>query len=357
MHAFGDHKTVTNIHNMSTTAANRLAAQFIDAAIWIDEWKNSVPKWKQEFVKAFYDRSGRLLAEFSNDNATRRVQFGSPLVLTGQDIPGQGMADPAIFSRCIHLYTRRTEHDESALAALKDEWRLGITHITLQLQAYRGLVAEQLGPKIAWVFDQIKHSLPGKDYDSRMLTNYACLLAPGLILHEAGKIDLGRKPQALIEMAAKKIAEQMQELASGNELGIFWHVLEELKHETREDLQIKDMLHYRIDGPNVGLHLSSIYDRYKVYCSQKGHRMLDKSTLISYLQGSQGFVARGVQQTLEHSDLGTSFRYPGAPYRFEKSRWALSRRAPLLGEHTEEVLAEVGISGDALTDLIAAGVG
>ena len=69
------------------------------------------------------------------------------------------------------------------------------------------------------------------------------------------------------------------------------------------------------------------------------------------------FVARGFQQTLEHSDLGTSFRYPGAPYRFEKSRWALSRRAPLLGEHTEEVLAEVGISGDALTDLIAAGVG
>ena len=67
------------------------------------------------------------------------------------------------------------------------------------------------------------------------------------------------------------------------------------------------------------------------------------------------FVARGFQQTLEHPELEASFRYPGAPYRFEKSRWALSRRAPLLGEHTEEVLTEVGISGEALTDLIAAG--
>ena len=67
------------------------------------------------------------------------------------------------------------------------------------------------------------------------------------------------------------------------------------------------------------------------------------------------FVARGFQQTLEHPELEQSFRYPGAPYRFEKSCWALSRRAPLLGEHTEEVLAGIGIEGDALAALVAAG--
>lgn len=68
------------------------------------------------------------------------------------------------------------------------------------------------------------------------------------------------------------------------------------------------------------------------------------------------FVARGFQQTLEHPELEQSFRYPGAPYRFEKSQWALSRRAPLLGEHSAEVLAEVGISGEALGRLRRAGV-
>lgn len=67
------------------------------------------------------------------------------------------------------------------------------------------------------------------------------------------------------------------------------------------------------------------------------------------------FIARGFQQTLEHPELEQSFRYPGAPYRFEKSRWALSRRAPLLGEHTEEVLAGLGISGAALARLREAG--
>ncbi len=67
------------------------------------------------------------------------------------------------------------------------------------------------------------------------------------------------------------------------------------------------------------------------------------------------FVARGFQQTLEHPESGERILYPGAPYRFEKSPWTLSRRAPLLGEHTEEVLTEAGISAETLTRLKEAG--
>jgi crotonobetainyl-CoA:carnitine CoA-transferase CaiB-like acyl-CoA transferase len=68
------------------------------------------------------------------------------------------------------------------------------------------------------------------------------------------------------------------------------------------------------------------------------------------------FAARGFQQPLEHPELNESFLYPGAPYRFEKSRWSLSRRAPLLGEHTEEVLGEAGMSDQAILQLREAGV-
>lgn len=52
----------------------------------------------------------------------------------------------------------------------------------------------------------------------------------------------------------------------------------------------------------------------------------------------QHFVARGFQVEVEHPELGRSFRYPGAPYAMERSKWAITRRAPQLGEHTEEVL-------------------
>ena len=55
------------------------------------------------------------------------------------------------------------------------------------------------------------------------------------------------------------------------------------------------------------------------------------------------FVARGFQVEVDHPELGRTVRYPGAPYAFEKSRWAISRRAPRLGEHTDEILDEAGI--------------
>jgi crotonobetainyl-CoA:carnitine CoA-transferase CaiB-like acyl-CoA transferase len=49
------------------------------------------------------------------------------------------------------------------------------------------------------------------------------------------------------------------------------------------------------------------------------------------------FRARGFQVPVEHADLGRSFRYPGAPYRLTATPWRISRRAPKLGEHNEEV--------------------
>lgn len=50
------------------------------------------------------------------------------------------------------------------------------------------------------------------------------------------------------------------------------------------------------------------------------------------------FRARGFQAEVHHDELGRTFRYPGAPYRFSASPWAISRPAPRLGQHNLEVL-------------------
>ena len=44
------------------------------------------------------------------------------------------------------------------------------------------------------------------------------------------------------------------------------------------------------------------------------------------------FVARGFPAHVEHPELGRTFAYPGAPYRFTGTPWS-ARRAPFLGEH------------------------
>jgi crotonobetainyl-CoA:carnitine CoA-transferase CaiB-like acyl-CoA transferase len=65
------------------------------------------------------------------------------------------------------------------------------------------------------------------------------------------------------------------------------------------------------------------------------------------------FRARGFPTEVAHPELGRSVTYPGAPYRFLKTPWQIARRAPRLGEHTAEILAEIGVDADALGELRA----
>ena len=53
------------------------------------------------------------------------------------------------------------------------------------------------------------------------------------------------------------------------------------------------------------------------------------------------FKARGFQVPVVHADIDRTVVYPGAPYAFHGSPWAISRRAPKLGEHDAEVFADL----------------
>lgn len=58
------------------------------------------------------------------------------------------------------------------------------------------------------------------------------------------------------------------------------------------------------------------------------------------LLSSPHLAARGFFAELAHPEAGT-LRYPGAPYRLGRTPWRLRTPAPLLGEHTAAVMAEI----------------
>lgn len=66
--------------------------------------------------------------------------------------------------------------------------------------------------------------------------------------------------------------------------------------------------------------------------------------------------ARHFFSELEHDNLGRSFLYQGGPYVFSETPWKLRRRAPLLGEHNDEIYGELGLTSSELTALRAAHV-
>ena len=70
------------------------------------------------------------------------------------------------------------------------------------------------------------------------------------------------------------------------------------------------------------------------------------------LMGDGHLQDRGFFVEVEHPELGRSFTYPGAAAIYNGSPWRISRRAPLIGEHNEEIFCqELGLSKAELTIL------
>ncbi len=66
-------------------------------------------------------------------------------------------------------------------------------------------------------------------------------------------------------------------------------------------------------------------------------------------------VARGVVKEVEHPRLG-KMRTTRNPVLFDHGGPAIDRHSPMLGEHSQEILRELGYSQAAIGDLVAAGV-
>lgn len=71
---------------------------------------------------------------------------------------------------------------------------------------------------------------------------------------------------------------------------------------------------------------------------------------------SEHLNARAYFVDIDHPEIGLA-GYPGAPYRFSETQWRIVRRAPLLGEHNEEILCgRLGYSRQDLDSMAAEGI-
>ncbi len=73
------------------------------------------------------------------------------------------------------------------------------------------------------------------------------------------------------------------------------------------------------------------------------------------LVNSEHLRARGFFVDVTHPVAGR-FKYPGAPYQLSRTQWEIRRSAPLLGQHNQEVFAELGLMGEDLAALARDGV-
>jgi len=85
--------------------------------------------------------------------------------------------------------------------------------------------------------------------------------------------------------------------------------------------------------------------------------LLCPATTVKDILESPQLKVRDFWVEVEHPELGDTIAYPGAPVKASEAPWRVWRRAPLIGEHNEEIYhGELGLPKEELSLLKARGV-
>ena len=89
--------------------------------------------------------------------------------------------------------------------------------------------------------------------------------------------------------------------------------------------------------------------------AQTHHVLSGPINTMADINADPSFNSRGAFAEADHPAAGP-LRYPGRPFIMNQSPWQLRRAAPLLGQHTAEILAELGYDDADIAVLVNSGV-
>ena len=152
------------------------------------------------------------------------------------------------------------------------------------------------------------------------------------------------------EEPMKKLVAWMDREGCADEflLGLDWKLLipSELTPELAEKIE-PQFEHFFLNHSKKELLAAAVKD---------GHFIAPVNTAEDILMSSH-FKARDFWIRVDHPELGECLTYPGVPFSCGEQRYNINRRAPLIGEHNQEVFCtEMGLTSDELRLLKAGGI-
>ena len=280
LHLFGVPQDQLMLGGESTSKGfMRKLAQYSNAMIWLDEYKNNIKKEKIESLKNIYDGIGYERAKSDNSFETTSTPISSGAVLSGQEMP---VVEPALFGRCILLsFTpgKFNDDDRKAKMELNEIESKGISHLTVYLLQYAPVMEKAYKETYEKAFSDIITEVGNKEIDDRLYQNVACLVAVHRLL-EANGCEFPFTARETQDFLIKNMIEQYEILAGSDDTAKWWQVVESLLSQH----MIKEGTHFELKNGYLFIKIQEVHPLYqKELRSRNDPNVLDKSTLEHYL--------------------------------------------------------------------------
>lgn len=277
---FGEKQDQIMLGGASTVVGfMRKFAQFSNAIVWLDEYKNNLPIKFIESIKNIYDGKGYERGKMTNDFTTESTPIHSSCILSGQDMP---TIEPALFMRTIMLSFedgKFTAEQRKAFQQLKEIEMQGLSYITAWLLQFRSIIEENFKDTQLRIFKQTLDEVHNNEVDDRMIMNISLLLTIHELMYRHIELPFTYKDASAF--LRENMLHQHTILAGNNDLAKFWQVIESLSHQEL----VQEGRDFELENGNIYLCLSKVHPLYLKEMRQRGDmNYLSKPTMEHYLQ-------------------------------------------------------------------------
>jgi hypothetical protein len=221
--------------------------------------------------------------------------------VTGQEMP---TADVALMSRVMFLQFHQTEYsinEKAKYTLLKDLEKQGLSHISAEILKHRTFFVDNYYENYDKVLSDLLVELGESVVEDRILRNWCAMLASVETLQTI--LDLPFTFQDIKTTAVRSIVNQNAQIASSNELSIFWEIIESLfdnnflvdkwhfvvchaEHIQEKTRDIKLLVPMTV----IKIKFNSIYKIYSEHAKRSSQKFLPPTTLKYYLENTKSFL-------------------------------------------------------------------
>lgn len=289
MRMFGHGQDQIMLGGASTTKGfMRKFAQYINAIVWLDEYKNNLDKKNIESFKNIYDRIGYERAKTDQSFETESMPVHSGCILSGQEMP---TIEAALFTRVILTSLTETKFTE----AQKEQFRVlermeegGLSHITTSLMKFRPKFAENFKEIYYLEQKRLIKDVNNNEVEDRMFANYAAFIATADIINSV--MPLPFNMQTFRDLMKRNLLEQFFVLKGSDDSSKFWDVVEDLFNSGL----ITEDRHFILNSGYLYIRISAVYQHYaEALIKRRDPNVLDQQTLYKYLESdTKTFIAK-----------------------------------------------------------------